>query len=113
MIRIEDTCLVWPTREACFACEVFHFLEGRPAQPERKSTMNAAKVISFRRDYYTTRLPVKAQWYQCGELGGTCRLTARIIHSAHELSAFQDEVSRRENSGEWIFLVYAEPGAAM
>jgi hypothetical protein len=74
--------------------------------------MDAAKVISFRRDYYTTRLPVKARWYQCGELVGACRLTARIIHSAHELSEFQDELSRRENSGEWIFLVYAEPGAA-
>jgi hypothetical protein len=74
--------------------------------------MDAAKVISFRRDYYTTRLPVKARWYQCGELGGTCRLTEQIIHSAHELSEFQDELSQRENSSEWIFLVYAEPEAA-
>jgi hypothetical protein len=75
--------------------------------------MNAAKVISFRRDYYTTRLPVKAQWYQCGELGGTCRLTAQIIHSAHELSAFQDEVSEARKtpaSGfSWYTLSLGQP----
>ena len=32
--------------------------------------------------------------------------------AAHELRAFQDELSQRENSGEWIFLAYTEPGAA-
>ena len=74
--------------------------------------MVAEEVISFRREYYTTQFPIEARWYQCGELGGTCILTARIIHSAHELSTFQDELSQRENSGEWIFLVYAEPSAA-
>ncbi len=74
--------------------------------------MVAEEVISFRKEYYTTRFPIEARWYQCGELGGTCILTARIVHSAHELSTFQDEMSQRENSGEWIFLVYAEPDAA-
>ena len=88
------------------------FLEDLPARPERKRTMVAEEVISFRKDYRMSNFPVAVQFYQCGESGGTCKLTVRIIHSAHELRAFQDELSQRENSGEWIFLVYAEPGAA-
>jgi len=74
--------------------------------------MAAEEVISFRKEYATTRFPLEAHWYQCGELGGTCILTARIVHSAHELRAFQDELSQREPSGEWIFLAYFEPDAA-
>ena len=89
------------------------FLEDLPARPERKGPMVAEEVISFRKDYRMSNFPVAVQLYQCGEAGGTCILTVRIIHSAHELSAFQDELSQRENSGEWIFLAYTEPGAAM
>ncbi len=74
--------------------------------------MVAVQVISYRSDYYTTRFPIEARWYQCGELGGTCILTARIMHSTHELRAFQDELSQRANSGEWIFLAYAESSSA-
>lgn len=75
--------------------------------------MDGAKVISFRRDYFTTRFPIQARCYHCGELGGACLLTALIIHSAHELSAFQEELSQRETSGAWIFLAYSEPDVGM
>jgi hypothetical protein len=75
--------------------------------------MDGAQVISFRRDYFTTQFPITARCYHCGELGETCILTALIIHSAHELSAFQDELGQRETSGEWIFLAYSEPGEDM
>jgi hypothetical protein len=36
---------VWSTRAACFAWEASHLLEDRPAQPERKSTMDHAGGI--------------------------------------------------------------------
>jgi hypothetical protein len=72
--------------------------------------MSIEQVISFRKEYYTTRFPIEALWFQCGELGETCLLTTQIIHSVRELSAFQDELNRRANPGEWIFLAYTEPG---
>jgi hypothetical protein len=110
MKRSGDACLVWSADEACGGCEASHFLEERLARPERKRTMGAEQVISFRKEYYTTQFPLEARWFQCGERGGTCLLTAQIIHSVRELRAFQDEVSRRANAGEWIFLAYTEPG---
>src|SRR6266849_1463407 len=76
-----DACLVWSKHEACFAREASHCLEVLPTRPERKGTMVAEEVISFRKDYRMSNFPVAVQFYQCGELGGTCKLTTRIIHS--------------------------------
>jgi len=70
--------------------------------------MAAGEVISFRKEYWMDTFPVTVQLYQCGEAGGSCRRTTQIIHSAHELRAFQDELTRRESVGEWIFIAYAE-----
>jgi hypothetical protein len=77
-------------------------------QAERRRRMVAGEVISFRKEYRMNTFPVAVQLYQCGEAGGSCRRTTQIIHSAHELRAFQDELTRRESVGEWIFIAYSE-----
>jgi len=79
-----------------------------PPQEERRRNMVAGEVISFRKDYQMNNFPVAIQFYQCGELGGSCTRTPQIIHSAHELREFQDELTKRESLGEWIFIAYFE-----
>ena len=71
--------------------------------------MVAGEVISFRKEYWMSSFPVEVQFYQCGELGGSCTRTTQIMHSAHELREFQDELTKRESLGEWIFIAYYEP----
>ena len=73
--------------------------------------MVVGEVISFRKEYRMNNFPVAVQLYRCGELGGSCTRTAQIIHSAHELREFQDELTKRESRGEWIFIAYHESNA--
>jgi hypothetical protein len=63
-------------------------------------------VISFRKHFWTTNFPIEAQLYDCGGSEGLCTLTSQIIHSQDGLRAFQDELTRRESAGEWVFLAY-------
>jgi hypothetical protein len=79
-----------------------------PPQAERRRSMVTGEVISFRKEYRMNTFPIVVQLYQCGEAGGSCRRTTQIIHSAHELREFQDELTRRESVGEWIFIAYYE-----
>jgi len=77
-------------------------------QEERRRNMVAGEVISFRKEYRMNTFPVAVQLYQCGERAGSCTRTTQIIHSAHELREFQDELTKRESLGEWIFIAYLE-----
>jgi len=70
--------------------------------------MVAGEVISFRKEYRISNFPVAVQLYHCGDRGDSCRRTTQIIHSAQELREFQDELTKRESVGEWIFIVYCE-----
>ncbi|HZT99800.1 MAG TPA: hypothetical protein VFA10_09085 [Ktedonobacteraceae bacterium] len=65
----------------------------------------AEELISFRTNYYISSFPVEARFYQCIEVG-RCILLSYLLQSPQELSEFQDELSRREPLGEWIFVAY-------
>lgn len=65
-------------------------------------------VISFRQHFFTSDFPIEAQLYSCGESNGVCALISHIIHSRDELREFQDELTRQEREGEWIFIAYYE-----
>jgi hypothetical protein len=69
-------------------------------------------LISFRKHFWTTTFPIEAQLYHCGGSEGVCTRMSQLIHSQDELRAFQDELTRQESAGEWIFLAYYEPPAS-
>jgi hypothetical protein len=70
--------------------------------------METECVISFRKHFWTSRYPIEARLYSYGGSEGVYTLTSQIIHLPDELCAFQVELLRREEEGEWIFIAYYE-----
>ncbi len=70
--------------------------------------MTTGKVISFDKNYQASDFPLEVRFYRCLGRAGTYQETSSI-HSADDLHTFQDELSVRENAGEWIFIAYCLP----
>jgi hypothetical protein len=70
--------------------------------------MMAEALISFRKYFWTNDFPIEAQFYDFGGSEGLCTHMSQIIHSQDRLREFQDELTRRESTGEWVFLAYYE-----
>ena len=64
------------------------------------------EVLSFRKEYWTSRFPIEARFYQFGLFGPSRTLTTQMLSSPEALQAFQDELIRRESAHEWCFIAY-------
>ncbi len=72
-------------------------------------TMINEKVISFRKEYWTSHFPIEGRYYQFGLFGPSRTLTSQLISTEQELRHFQEEASKREQTHEWSFIAYYGP----
>jgi hypothetical protein len=66
------------------------------------------ELLSFRQHFWPSHYPIEARYYEYGSVAPSRTFTTRRIGTPEELRAFQDEVTRREQSHEWAFLAYYE-----
>lgn len=71
--------------------------------------MIAEELISFRKHFWPSRFPIEARVYAFGLFGPSRTLITQRIASPEALSAFQDELTRRESAHDWRFIAYYEP----
>ena len=66
------------------------------------------ELLSFRQHFWPSNYPIEARYYAYGAVGPLRTFTSRQIGTQEELHAFQEELTRLEESHEWGFLAYYE-----
>jgi hypothetical protein len=66
------------------------------------------ELLSFRQQFWPSHYPIEARYNVYGASAPSWTFTSQQMRTPEELSAFQGELARREQTHEWGFLAYYE-----